>query len=204
LTQADLIVLENLFADVKTQVRGRPGSTKEKPEVIEEKAAEEEPIDQEYDQDAIGRLNAFNDAKNPNFRPTVFVSWDEKDIPAVLNDYVVRPYVQIAKGIVRHPTDVVFLTHILMYFSTNLPSAIYLYYNFSYWHGVLHALYTLWCTGSFTLMMHNHIHNNGVLAKSWHWFDVAFPYILEPLMGHTWDSYYYHHVKHHHVEGNGS
>ena len=22
-------------------------------------------------------------------------------------------------------------------------------------------------------------------------------------MGHTWDSYYYHHVKHHHVEGNG-
>lgn len=32
------------------------------------------------------------------------------------------------------------------------------------------------------------------------------PYLAvhtEPLMGHTWDSYYYHHVKHHHVEGNG-
>lgn len=52
-------------------------------------------------------------------------------------------------------------------------------------------------------MMHNHIHNNGVLKKSYAWFDFSFPYVLEPLMGHTWDSYYYHHVKHHHVEGNG-
>ena len=52
-------------------------------------------------------------------------------------------------------------------------------------------------------MLHNHIHNNGVLAKRYAWLDKSFPYILEPLMGHTWDSYYYHHVKHHHVEGNG-
>ena len=35
------------------------------------------------------------------------------------------------------------------------------------------------------------------------WLDFTFPYLTEPLMGHTWDSYYYHHVKHHHVEGNG-
>jgi hypothetical protein len=34
-------------------------------------------------------------------------------------------------------------------------------------------------------------------------FDNIFPYITDPLMGHTWNSYYYHHVKHHHVEGNG-
>ena len=52
-------------------------------------------------------------------------------------------------------------------------------------------------------MLHNHIHNNGILAKKYAWFDKSFPYILEPLMGHTWDSYYYHHVKHHHVESNG-
>jgi hypothetical protein len=34
-------------------------------------------------------------------------------------------------------------------------------------------------------------------------FDNIFPYITNPLMGHTWNSYYYHHVKHHHVEANG-
>jgi fatty acid desaturase len=61
----------------------------------------------------------------------------------------------------------------------------------------------VWYSGAFTLLMHNHIHNNGVLQKSYATFDWLFPYILEPLMGHTWDSYYYHHVKAHHVEGNG-
>jgi hypothetical protein len=85
----------------------------------------------------------------------------------------------------------------------NLPSAVYLFYNFSWIHGIIHAAFTFWCAGSFTLLMHNHIHNNGVLSKDWAVFDFCFPYVLEPLMGHTWDSYYYHHVKHHHVEGNG-
>ena len=90
-----------------------------------------------------------------------------------------------------------------LYFSTSVPSAIYLYYDFHYLHGLVHVLVTVWFSGSFTLMMHNHIHNNGILSRSWGAFDFFFPYVLEPLMGHTWDSYYYHHVKHHHVEGNG-
>jgi hypothetical protein len=57
--------------------------------------------------------------------------------------------------------------------------------------------------GSYTLMMHQHIHMGGILAKQFWLFDSLFPYITNPLMGHTWNSYYYHHVKHHHVEGNG-
>ncbi|KAI5806097.1 fatty acid desaturase-domain-containing protein, partial [Geopyxis carbonaria] len=54
-------------------------------------------------------------------------------------------------------------------------------------------------------MLHNHNHNGGVLTRRGPWavFDKLFPYVLEPLMGHTWDSYYNHHVKHHHVEANG-
>jgi hypothetical protein len=109
--------------------------------------------------------------------------------------------------IVRHPTDVVFLTNILMYTFINLPSAILLFRNFSYLHALAHVAFTFWCTGPFTLMLHNHIHNNGVLSKSSGLLvkaiDFLFPYVFEPLIGHTWDSYYYHHVKHHHVEGNG-
>jgi hypothetical protein len=57
--------------------------------------------------------------------------------------------------------------------------------------------------GSYTLMMHQHIHMGGILGKRFWLFDSLFPYITNPLMGHTWNSYYYHHVKHHHVEGNG-
>lgn len=133
----------------------------------------------------------------------MFATWDEKDIPRPIYQYLIKPYINFAQQVVRHPTDVIFVTHIIIYFTTNLPSALFLYYHFTWIHGVLHALYSLWCMGAFTLMMHQHIHNNGVLSKRFATFDRLFPYILEPLMGHTWDSYYYHHVKHHHVEGNG-
>ncbi|KAG8627190.1 hypothetical protein KVT40_004673 [Elsinoe batatas] len=180
LTESDLVILENLFRD------------KSKASTVD--------LD---DAAALARLQALNDHSSPQFQPTVFTTWDEKDIPVWLNKYLVRPYTNVAKRIVRHPTDVVFLTHILLYLSVNLTSAIYLYLNFSYIHGVSHAAFTFWCAGAFTLMLHNHIHNGGVLSSDWYWLDVSFPYILEPLMGHTWDSYYYHHVKHHHVEGNG-
>ena len=61
----------------------------------------------------------------------------------------------------------------------------------------------IWYAGSYTLMMHQHIHMRGILAKEYAWFDNIFPYITDPLFGHTWNSYYFHHVKHHHVEGNG-
>jgi hypothetical protein len=97
------------------------------------------------------------------------------------------------------------LNHIVLYFITSVPSAIYLYYNFTWIHGFLHWLMQSWYVGTYTLMRHQHIHQNGVLSKGFpfNWIDAAFPYITDPLMGHTWNTYYYHHVKHHHVEANG-
>ncbi|KAL9096034.1 MAG: hypothetical protein Q9165_001556 [Trypethelium subeluteriae] len=183
LTRPDHVVLDSLFHDVQYPFNDH-GSTS-------------------IDKDAIAQLQALNDEKNVDFQPTVFTTWDEKDLPPFVNHYFVKPYTMWAKKVVRHPTDVVFLTHIITYFLVSVPSAILLFCHFTWVHGVLHAIWSLWSAGSFTLMMHNHIHNNGVLSKSWAWLDCTFPYILEPLMEHTWDSYYYHHVKHHHVEGNG-
>jgi hypothetical protein len=55
---------------------------------------------------------------------------------------------------------------------------------------------------TYTLMMHQYIHIGGLLKRKFLWFDTIFPYIMDPLIGHTWNSYYYYHVKHHHVEGN--
>ena len=157
--------------------------------------------------EAIQKLGNLNDKSNPSFDPTVFQEWDlsvlEAKLPPVVQQYVLRPYISWAQGVVRYNTDVVMLTHLILYFTTLVPSAFFLYYRFSWVHGVLHWVLQLWFCGAFTLMKHQHIHMNGVLSPKYSLFDTLFPYLLDPLLGHTWNSYYYHHIKHHHVEGNG-
>lgn len=183
LTIADTIVLKNLLQDINGP----------------------EKITGHDDKTTIDLLTGLNDQASDTFEPTVVATWDLKDLrlPDALRKGLLQPYIAWAQGVVRRPTDVIFLTHILLYLATAVPSALYLFYRFSWLHGVFHWLMIGYYCGSFTLMLHNHIHNNGVLAKNSAWFDQSWPYILEPLMGHTWDSYYYHHVKHHHVENNG-
>ena len=143
--------------------------------------------------------------KDPDFEPVVFLSIDQcaDYLPSSVITYIIEPYMSWARHIVRHETDVVMLTHLLLYFTTQLPSAIFLFRNFTYLHGVIHLAMTIYYVGTYTLMMHQHIHQRGILAKKFAFFDRIFPYITDPLMGHSWNGYYYHHVKHHHVEGNG-
>ncbi|KAK4629510.1 hypothetical protein CLAFUW4_08105 [Fulvia fulva] len=184
LTHADHIVLDSLYKDIRQGTKNSKQG-------------------QNHDQAALDHLRALNNPSHPKFEPTVLSMYDRKDIPPWINRFILDPYGRVATKIVRHPTDVVFLTHILWNTLIALPSAVYLFYNFTYVHAVAHAVHAVWCAGPFTLMMHNHIHNHGILAKSWKMFDSTFPYVLEPLLGHTWDTYYYHHVKHHHVEANG-
>ncbi|KAI9925997.1 hypothetical protein MW887_004456 [Aspergillus wentii] len=158
-------------------------------------------------EETIEKLGHFNDASHAGFDPTVFQLWDlsylKAKLPPVIQQHVLLPYIDWAKGIVRVPTDVVMVTHLILYFTTLVPSAFYLYYRFSWWHGVLHWILQLWYCGAFTLMKHQHIHGNGVLSSKYVVFDTLFPYLLDPMLGHTWNSYFYHHIKHHHVEGNG-
>lgn len=186
LLQPDLVVLRNLLRDIKP---------KEGPDLH---ASSTSPTDH----DDQSSLRALDELRN---EPTVFTNWDIKDLPAgkSMKAGVLRMYIAWAQTIVRNPVDVVFLTHIFLYLGTSVPSALILYNHFTWVHGIFHVLMQLFYCGAFTLMLHNHIHNNGLLKKKYAWFDNTWPYILEPLMGHTWDSYYYHHVKHHHVEGNG-
>ena len=186
LLQPDLIVLQNLLQDI----RQSQGSSI---------------------QDSTGLAVTHNDQSSMRAldelhnEVTVFTSWDLKDLPAGkgIKADLLRRYITWAQSVVRNPVDVVFLTHMILYLSTSVPSAAFLYYHFTWVHAIFHCMLQLSYCGSFTLMLHNHIHNNGLLKKEYAWFDNIWPYILEPLMGHTWDSYYYHHVKHHHVEGNG-
>lgn len=150
-------------------------------------------------------LTLANDPNQSQFQPTVFTSWDLKDLglSGFINRAFLTRYISWAQGVVRRPTDVVFVTHTLLYLTTLVPSALYLFYRFSWTHALLHWLMEAYYCGPFTLMLHNHIHNDGILDHRYSILDRSIPYVLEPLMGHTWDSYYYHHVKHHHVENNG-
>ena len=153
----------------------------------------------------IKSLATLNDPQHKNFDPTVFVSWDTSRLTAfgMFNRWLLQPYIRHARKIVRVETDIVMLTHLILYFTTSVPSAALLYHHFTYSHAIVHWLMQSYYVGTYTLMMHQHIHAGGILSRRFWWIDAIFPYITDPLMGHTWNSYYYHHVKHHHVEGNG-
>lgn len=138
--------------------------------------------------------------------PTVFTTWDLSsfDRKTTFYRWLLGPYISKARSIVRTSTDVVMVTHLLLYFTTSLPSAIILYFrDFRWSHGLAHLLMQATYVGTYTLMMHQHIHGAGILSKKFALLDRLFPYITDPLMGHTWNTYFYHHIKHHHVEGNG-
>lgn len=137
-------------------------------------------------------MTGWNDPASVNFEPAVFNTWDLSDLaklPPVL-DRLLRSYMALAKSIVRVETDIVFITHLILYFTTSVPSALWLFHHFTWWHGVMHTVMQVSFTGGYTLMMHQHIHGRGVLNKSYAWFDLIFPYLLDPLMGHTWNSYF--------------
>lgn len=164
------------------------------------------PSDEEArDAAVIATLSAMNDPSSAAFEPTVLSGIDVHNIrlPAILDRWVLTPYIRAARSAMRVETDVVMATHLLLYVSTLLPSAILLFRHFTWVHGVLHLVMQISYMGAYTLLMHQHIHMQGILAKRFAWFDALFPYVMDPLMGHSWNSYYYHHVKHHHVEGNG-
>ncbi|KAJ4374356.1 hypothetical protein N0V83_003097 [Neocucurbitaria cava] len=159
---------------------------------------------QDQEQQAIAYLKKLNNPKSAGFEPTVFSSVDEPDIKnPLLRQWIIDPYIRWARTAVRVETDVIMVTHLLLYSCTTIPSALYLFNNFHWWHAIIHGVMQGWYMGAYTLLRHQHIHMRGILSKKYAIVDEFFPYFLDPFMGHTWNSYYYHHVKHHHVEGNG-
>lgn len=192
LTVQDVLVLDTLLADVDARKRTNGQASAN--------------MDSDGASNAIKKMKALNDPGDPEFEPTLFVTWDLRDLVRLypwLDKWVLQPYRECARKLVRVETDVVMITHLLLYFTTSVPSAILLFSHFSWIHGVLHWIMQTYYVGTYTLMMHQHIHMGGILKSRYQWFNTIFPYITDPLMGHTWNSYYYHHVKHHHVEGNG-
>ncbi|KAF2000171.1 fatty acid desaturase [Amniculicola lignicola CBS 123094] len=202
LTEADRMVMEVLHKDYE-HYQKKHGTEPPPSKAPRNDSASPEDVQLLADS-TIAHLKDRNNPRAAAFEPTVFVTYDSPfaSAPAAVK-WLLDAYTAWARPIVRVDTDVVMLTHLLLYFSTSIPSAVYLFYHFRWWHGVLHFVMHVYYMGTYTLMMHQHIHMRGILNKKFAWFDMAFPYLTDPLMGHTWNSYYFHHVKHHHIEGNG-
>ncbi|KAK3330050.1 hypothetical protein B0H66DRAFT_572268 [Apodospora peruviana] len=108
-------------------------------------------------------------SRRRTFEPVVISTANLTTIRSSLNPFVynniMRSYIRFALSVVRHDSDVLMLTHIILYSDTLVPRT---------------ASSTADTPSSITF----------------------FPYIIGPLMGQTWHSFYYHH-KMHHREGNG-
>ncbi|KAF2132312.1 hypothetical protein P153DRAFT_429470 [Dothidotthia symphoricarpi CBS 119687] len=207
LTGPDRMVLEILEKEyaASSNVLSEASEDSDTSDVKHSKFVTPSPEDpQDREQQTIAYLKNINNPKSDEFQPSVFSSVDVPDIKnARFRSWFLDPYTRWAQKVVRVETDVIMITHLLLYISTSIPSAIYMFYNFHWWHGLLHAVMQGYYMGPYTLLMHQHIHMRGVLNKKYALIDAVFPYVLDPLMGHTWNSYFFHHVKHHHVEGNG-
>ena len=218
LTRADKIVLRQLAKDIEAPASVQPLDVCD--EALDHDSGIGSEVSSVHENEAIAkcgrsdsatavadvaRLKAMRDPTSAAFEPTVLLSTDDcaAHVSSAFNEYVLQPYVRWARKVARYETDVAMITHLFLYFATSVPSAVVLYRHFTYIHGAVHAALQFYYLGTYTLMMHQHIHQRGILAKRFALFDKLFPYILDPMMGHTWNTYYYHHVKHHHVEGNG-
>ncbi|OJZ80157.1 hypothetical protein ASPFODRAFT_65941 [Aspergillus luchuensis CBS 106.47] len=137
----------------------------------------------EKDKGSCQILSDMNNPSEAEFEPTVFTTLDLKSLQVP----------GWAQKVVRYPTDVVFLGHIILYLLTLVPSALYISYRFTPTRALLHWLLEIYSCGPFTLMLHDQIHNDGLLNHRYLWVDRLFPH----------NSYYYHHMTHHHVESNG-
>ncbi|KAH6604176.1 fatty acid desaturase [Trichoderma cornu-damae] len=213
LTRADHIVLKNLDNDIAQRRNAHQPEPSADPKVDGDwhhvsAESQAEPQDGEDSIDAAKDIALLKSMRNPadaHFEPTIVVSIDDlpNRLPKPVNKLVLQPFVGWARKTARHETDVVMIVHLILYLTTSVPSAILLFRNFNPFHGCVHAIMQVYYVGTYTLMMHQHIHQRGILSKKYAAFDRLFPYITDPLMGHTWNSYFYHHVKHHHIEGNG-
>lgn len=77
-------------------------------------------------------FNCLEWPQSDHFDPTVFVAWDLHlvNLPACL----IAGWCNLI-SVVRTETDVVMLMNLIIYFTTSVPSMLYLYYRFSCYHG---------------------------------------------------------------------
>ena len=189
LTPADKIVLRSLHEDIHP-----PGPYSDSPKLS--------PPARPTVSQALPALTALANPEDEQFQPIVFTTWDRVSTTPLIDAYLIRPYVRWASTVVRTPSDVVYITHILILFALGLPNFVLLWVRFNWIQAVLQWMLVSFFMGPYSIIVHHHTHYRALLSPAWAWLDTTYPYVLGPMMGQTWNSFYYHH-KHHHIEENG-
>ncbi|KAJ3410896.1 hypothetical protein HDV05_003114 [Chytridiales sp. JEL 0842] len=86
---------------------------------------------------------------------------------------------------------------------TLIPSTIFMYLyptTFPWYWGIIHTIMVLTQIAGYTLALHVTAHR-----PTWKFsvLDKWLPVVLGPFFGQTWYTYYFHHIKMHHVSDNG-
>eukprot|EP00122_Pirum_gemmata_P011669 Pgem_evm1s10812 len=100
-------------------------------------------------------------------------------------------------------SEKIFVTFMLVIFGVLSTSAYFLFTHFTYVHGIIHTLLVIYIFGeTFMSILHCSSHKP-IFKESVGVLNYFIPFFCVPFMGQTWYTYFAHHVKHHHVEGNG-
>ena len=145
LTTADQLVLRNLFRDVTSQASSLKDSGK-KLEVTD------------CDHQTADELSALSDPTNRQSEPAAFTTWDSADFPPWIRTYMLQPYVAWACGVVRRPSDVVFLTYIIALLALGVPNMVCLFLHFNWWQVLFQWIFVAYFVGPYSFLMHNDIH----------------------------------------------
>jgi hypothetical protein len=123
------------------------------------------------------------------------------EYPKFLKPLLAR-YTRFLSRFVTDPRDTVFVSYMVSYTLIIIPSAITLMVHFNWIHAALHILFLAVGTAPYILMLHCICHRK-IAKPDYPWLEGIVHYVLNPFMGQSWNTFYYHHVKHHHIEGNG-
>ncbi|KAJ2999570.1 hypothetical protein HDV02_002535 [Globomyces sp. JEL0801] len=116
---------------------------------------------------------------------------------------LLQAYIRWTSTFLADPRDTIFVTHIIFTFLVVAPSTALLLYRFSWIHAILHTIGLVITIPPFILLLHCTVHKRVTKKDLFPITDLLIMYVIAPLYGQTWNTFYYHHVKHHHVEDNG-
>lgn len=140
-------------------------------------------------------------AANPKFI-RAFSWFSNASVPSPFQP-ALQAYIEWTHGFLADPRDTIFVSHIIFSLLTMVPSALFLLYRFNWLHAILHTVALVVTIPPYILMLHCTCHKKVTKSGLVPWTDYAIHYLLGPFYGETWNTFYYHHVKHHHVEDNG-
>ncbi|KAJ3120714.1 hypothetical protein HK098_004400 [Nowakowskiella sp. JEL0407] len=130
-------------------------------------------------------------------------NWDPDHPDAAIGPITPKnAYEKFVISLLRDSRDLDIINFSLYMTLTVVPSAFLLFYRFSYIHAIIHLILLVPTLEKYVHALHNACHRP-IFVKGASLLNLWIPYIIGPFCGQTWNTYYFHHIKMHHVADNG-